>query len=133
MCLSVYVSVPVPASVSVHVRPVCVKTCKTLVKCIKISNSKKKVATALMNIVAVVQKSRTSSKFRKGAIVKVVLLSTGQQFYRKNGRFIKTQGTTGIILNEKGLPSYNKVRGLTISEVRQSFLGKLMVLVQKKL
>ena len=105
----------------------------TLVKCIKISNSKKKVATALMNIVAVFQKSRTSSKFRKGAIVKVVLLSTGQQFYRKNGRFIKTQGTTGIILNEKGLPSYNKVRGLTISEVRQSFLGKLMVLVQKKL
>ena len=44
---------------------------------------------------------------------------------------LKTQ--TGIILNEKGLPSYNKVRGLTITEVRQSFLGKLMVLVQKKL
>lgn len=103
------------------------------VKCIKIVKSKKNVGTALMNVIGVVQQSRTTSKFRKGAIVKVVLLSTGRQFARKNGRFIRTQGSNGIILNDKWLPSYNKVRGITISEVRQSSFGKLLLLVQKKL
>jgi len=103
------------------------------VKCIKFVKTKKNIGTPLSDIVGVVQHSRTSSKFKKGAIVKVRLLSTGRSFYRKNGRFIKTQKSLGIILNDKMLPFSSKIKGVTISEVRQSYLGKLLVLVHKKL
>jgi len=104
-----------------------------VVKCIGISSAKQRSAKTLSLIKASVQKVLPTSKFKKGMLVDVLILSTKYPFNRKNGRSIKVFRNLGIILKEKLVPRGSRIRGISVHELRQSKFGRLAILLHRKL
>ena len=102
-------------------------------KCIGIFPSRGKYGQPLSITLASVQTALPNSKFKKGMLVKVLLLSTKYVHIRKNGRAIRFSRNLGIVLKDKLVPRGTRFKGVVLHEFRHAKYGRLAVLLHRKL
>ena len=102
-------------------------------KCIGIFPSRKKYTNSLGVVTASVHTVLSNSKFKKGMLVKILLLATKYVHVRKNGRTIRVNRNIGIVLKDKLTARGTRIKGLGLQEIRHSKYGRLAVLLHRKL
>lgn len=99
------------------------------IMCIKVlGGSKRRYASVGDVIVASVKKAIPTSKVKKGAVVKAVIVRTKKEIQRENGSLIRFDDNAAVILDTKKEPIGTRIFGPVSREVRYAGFMKIVSL-----
>lgn len=102
--------------------------------CIKvIGGSKRRYASVGDIIIAAVQEATPNSKWKKGDVLRAVIVRTSKELRRKDGSYIRFDTNSAVIINKDGEPSGTRIFGPVARELRAKNFMKIASLAKEVL
>ena len=102
--------------------------------CIKvIGGSKRRYASVGDVIIAAVQEATPNSKWKKGDVLRAVIVRTSKELRRKDGSYIRFDTNSAVIINKDGEPSGTRIFGPVARELRAKNFMKIASLAKEVL
>jgi len=102
--------------------------------CIKvIGGSKRRYASVGDIIIAAVQEATPNSKWKKGDVLRAVIVRTSKELRRKDGSYIRFDTNSAVIVNKDGEPSGTRIFGPVARELRAKNFMKIASLAKEVL
>lgn len=101
-------------------------------RCIKVLGGSKKMITDIGDVIVVsVTSINSSSKIKKGQVVKAVIVRTKSKIVRPDGSFVKFDDNAVVLVDKENEPLGSRVFGPVSREVRQKNFLKIASLASE--
>jgi len=102
--------------------------------CIKVlGGSRRRYASIGDIVVCSVKEASSSSKIKKGSVVKAVIVRTTKEFSRMDGTYIRFDKNSAVLINKDGDPIGTRVFGPVARELRVKNFMKIISLAPEVL
>lgn len=99
------------------------------VQCIKILGGTRRRYAGLGDIIVVaIKEAMPNSKVKKGQIAKAVIVRTRREYLRPDGSYVKFDGNSAVLIDEKKEPIGTRIFGPVARELRMKRFMKIISL-----